>query len=93
MNNKKLNLIRNKLDILDIKLLDLIKRRTALVKKIIKLKKYKKQIVDRQRIRKVLNNIKKNSVKRNIDPKITEKIWSSMINSYIDYERRNFKKK
>ena len=27
-----------------------------------------------------------------IDPKITERIWINMIRSYIDFEKRNFKK-
>ena len=31
--------------------------------------------------------------KNKIDPKITEKIWKNMIMAYIDFERRNFKKK
>ena len=92
MNNRKLNLQRNKLDKIDNKLLNLVKKRTNIVKKVIKLKKYKKQIVDHKRIREVLKNIKSKSIKMNIDPKITQKIWSSMIKSYIDYERRNFKK-
>ena len=93
MNNKELNHLRKKLDKLDIKLLSLIKKRTNLIKEIIKIKKYKSQIVDKKRIKKILNNIKKLSIKKNIDPLLTKKIWSSMINSYIDYERRNFKKK
>ena len=77
---------------IDNKLLNLVKKRTNIVKKVIKLKKYKKKIVDHKRIRQVLKNIKSKSIKMNIDPKITQKIWSSMIKSYIDYERRNFKK-
>ena len=93
MNKKKLNNVRNKLDKLDYKLLDIIKKRTNLVKQVIKLKKHKKQIIDRNRIKKVLRNIKKISIKKKIDPRITQKIWSSMIKSYIDYERRNFNKK
>tara|TARA_Y100000590_G_scaffold466478_1_gene642019 strand:- start:1799 stop:2080 length:282 start_codon:yes stop_codon:yes gene_type:complete len=93
MNNKKLNLVRKQIDRLDLKLLHLIKKRTDLVKKVIKLKKYKKQIVDKKRIKKVLFNIKKNSIKKKIDPNITVKIWSSMIKSYIQYERKIFKRK
>ena len=93
MNKIKLNEVRNKLDKLDYKLLDIIKKRTSLVKQVIKLKKHKKQIIDRNRIKKVLRNIKKISIKKKIDPRITQKIWSSMIKSYIDYERRNFNKK
>ena len=92
-NKKKLNSVRIKLDKLDNKLLILIKRRTALVNEVIKLKQYKKEIVDKKRIRFILNKIKKKSKKLSIDPKITNRIWKNMIWSYIDYERRNFKKK
>ena len=93
MNNKDLNKVRKKIDLLDKKLLILIKTRTNLVKQVIKLKKYKKQIVDKKRIKKVLRNIKRDSIRKKIDPKLTVKIWNSMIKSYIEYEKRNFKKK
>ena len=93
MRNIELNKVRNKIDKLDKKLLVLIKKRTGLVKKVIKLKKFKKQIVDRNRIKKVLKNIKKNSIKKKVDPKLTVKIWNSMIKSYIEFEKRNFKRK
>ena len=92
-NKKKLNIIRIKLDILDNKLLSLIKFRTDLVKEVLKLKEFKKEIVDQQRINFILNKIKKKSKKHKIDPKITNRIWKNMIWSYINYERRNFKKK
>ena len=92
-NKKKLNFVRIKLDKLDNKLLILIKRRTLLVNEVIKLKQYKKEIVDKKRIKFILNKIKKKSKKLNIDPKITNRIWKNMIWSYIDYEKRNFKKK
>ena len=92
-NKKKLNLIRIKLDKLDNKLLSLIKYRTGLVKEVLKLKKFKKEIVDHKRINFILNKIRQKSKKLNIDPKITNRIWKNMIWSYIDYEKRNFKKK
>ena len=92
-NKKKLDLIRIKLDKLDNKLLDLIKYRTSLVKEVLKLKEFKKEIVDKKRINFILNKIKDKSIMLNIDPKITKRIWKNMIWSYIDYERRNFKKK
>ena len=93
MNNIKNNKIRKKIDTLDKKLLKIIKRRTSLVNEVIKVKKTKKQIVDRKRIKKVLINIKKLSIKMRIDSKITNRIWKSMINGYIDYEKRNFRKR
>ena len=92
-NKKKLNLIRIKLDKLDNKLLGLIKYRTSLVKEVLKLKELKKEIVDKKRINFILNKIKKKSKQLNVDPKITNRIWKNMIWSYIDYEKRNFKKK
>jgi len=93
MDNKKLNLIRGKIDKIDHILLDVIKKRTNLVKEVIKIKKLKKQIVDKSRIKKVLQNIKKISKIKKIDTQITRKIWIAMINSYIEYEKRNFKNK
>ena len=92
-NKKKLEIIRSKLDKLDNKLLSLIKFRTNLVKEVLKLKEFKKEIVDKKRINFILKKIKAKSLKQGIDPKITNRIWKNMIWSYIDYERRNFKKK
>ena len=92
-NKKKLNLIRIKLDKLDNQLLTLIKYRTLLVQEVLKLKEFKKEIVDKKRIKFILNKIKKKSKKFKIDTKITHRVWKNMIWSYIDYERRNFKKK
>jgi len=93
MNKKNLKVVRKNIDKIDLKLLNLLKTRTELVKQVILLKKFKKQIVDKKRIGKVLLNIKKNSIKKNIDPKVTNKIWKSMIAGYIEFEKRNFKKK
>ena len=90
---KKLNKIRNQLDSLDNSLIKLIKKRTELVKKVLKLKEYKNQIVDKKRIKVILSQIKKKSLKNKIDPKITNRIWKNMVWSYIDFEKRNFKKK
>ncbi len=90
---KKLSKIRSELDKLDNLLIKLIKKRTFLVKKVLLLKEKKGQIVDKKRIKEILLNIKKKSLKNNIDPKITNKIWKNMIYAYIDYEKRNFKRK
>jgi len=93
-NNKiKLNILRKKLDILDNALLKVLKKRSSLVNEVLKLKQYKSEIVDKKRINLILKKIKKKSIQNNIDPKITNRIWKSMIWSYIDYERRKFKKK
>ena len=92
-NKKKLNSIRIKLDKLDNKFLSLVKNRTNLVKEVLKLKEFKKEIVDHKRINFILKKIERKSKRLKIDPKITNRIWKNMIWSYISYERRNFKKK
>ena len=93
LKKEKLNKIRKELDKLDDSLIKIIKKRTNLVKRVLALKEKKNQIVDQKRIYLILKNIKKKSIKHKIDPKITNKIWRNMIYAYIDFERRNFKKK
>ena len=92
-NKIKLNLLRKKLDKIDTQLLKVVKKRTEVVKKVLSLKSYKKEIIDEKRISVVLKKIRKESLKKNIDPIITRRIWKNMIWSYIDFEKRNFKKK
>ena len=92
-NKIKLNLLRKKLDKIDTQLIKVVKKRTEIVKKVLSLKSYKKEIIDKKRISVVLKKIRKESLKKNIDPIITRKIWKNMIWSYIDFEKRNFKKK
>jgi chorismate mutase len=93
INKKKLSIIRIKLDKLDNELLKLIKKRSNLVNEVLKVKIHKKEIIDQKRINYILKKIKKKSIQLNIDPKITNRIWKNMIWSFIDYEKRNFKKK
>ena len=92
MVNQKIIKIRKKLDNLDDLLLNIIKKRTVLVNQVLKNKKFKKDIIDKRRIKIILKNINKKSRKRKIDPLITKKIWITMIRAFIDYEYRNFKK-
>ena len=93
MNKDKLKISRNKVDNLDQKIFNLIKKRTQIVKYMLSLKKSKKEIVDHTRIKGILKRIKRKSIKNDIDHRITTKIWKSMIWSYVDFQRRNFKKK
>ena len=92
-NKKRLDLLRIKLDRLDTDLLKLIKKRSNLVNDVLKVKIHKKEIIDQKRISFILRKIKKKSIQLNIDPKISNRIWKNMIWSFIDYEKRNFKKK
>ena len=93
LNKRKLSKVRLKLDNLDNKLIKLIRVRTNLVNEVLKLKEHKKDIIDKKRISMILKKIKIKSLKNKIDPRVTNRIWKNMIWSYIDYERRNFRKK
>ena len=93
MNKKKLNIARNKVDQLDQKIFNLIKKRTQIVKYMLSLKKFRKEIVDHKRNNEIFKKIKNKSIKNGIDPKITRRIWKAMIWSYVDFQRKNFKKK
>jgi len=93
MNIKKLSIARNKIDKIDNAIFLLIKKRNKVVNHVLTLKNFKNQIVDHKRINKILRNIKTKSIRNNIDPKITLKIWKAMIWGFIAFEKKEFKKK
>ena len=93
MNKNKLKLARNKVDQLDQRIFNLIKKRTQIVEYMLSLKKFKKEIVDHKRNNEILKKIRNKLIKNGIDPKITIRIWRSIIWSYVDFQKRNFKKK
>ena len=92
-NKRKLLILRKKLDVIDNKLLNLLKIRANHVKRVLSLKEFKKEIIDKKRINLILKDIKTKSIKKGIDPKISQRIWKNMIYAFIDYEFRNFKRK
>tara|TARA_B100002003_G_scaffold185584_1_gene173962 strand:+ start:203 stop:478 length:276 start_codon:yes stop_codon:yes gene_type:complete len=91
MDKKKLKKARNKIDQLDNSIFNLIKKRTSIVKYMLSLKQFKNQIVDHKRINRILKNIRKKSIQQKVDPNITARIWKTIIWSYVDFQRRNFK--
>ena len=93
MKNNSIIKLRKKLDLLDNKFLNLIKKRFILVDKILKQKTSKNQIINRKRIKTILKNIRKKSLIKKIDKSLTERIWKTIIKESINYEFKNFKKK
>ena len=93
MKKNKLKLARKKIDQLDQRIFNLLKKRTQIIRYMLSLKKFKNEIVDKKRNSEILRRIRNKSIKNGIDPKITKRIWQSMIWSYIDFQRSNFKKK
>jgi len=93
MKKNKLKIARKKIDQLDQRIFNLLKKRTQIIRYMLSLKKFKNEIVDKKRNSEILRRIRNKSIKNGIDPKITKRIWQSMIWSYVDFQRRNFKKK
>ncbi len=93
MKKNKLKLARKKIDQLDQRIFNLLKKRTQIIRYMLSLKRFKNEIVDKKRNSEILKRIRNKSIKNGIDPKVTKRIWKSMIWSYVDFQRRNFKKK
>ena len=93
MKKNKLKLSRKKIDQLDQRIFNLLKKRTQIIRYMLSLKKFKNEIVDKKRNNEILRKIRNKSIKSGIDPKITIRIWKAMIWSYVDFQRRNFKKR
>ena len=93
MDKKKLRIARNKIDRLDSSIFNLIKKRAKIVKYMLSLKQFKNQIVDQKRINIILKNMRRRSIQHGVDPKITSRIWKAMIWGFVNFQRRNFKKK
>ena len=93
MDKRKLRIARNKIDRLDSSIFNLIKKRTKIVKYMLNLKQYKYQIIDKKRTNIILKNIRRKSIQHGVDPKITSRIWKAMIWGFVNFQRRNFKKK
>ena len=89
----KLKDVRNAIDKLDDKILPLMIRRSQLVENALELKKLKSQIRDPKRIKIILDKIEKESEKFDVNKKLLRTIWKSMIECYIDFENKEFKKK
>ena len=92
-NSKEMKLLRKKIDQVDDKLLPLMVRRSKLVEKALLLKKRQTEIVDKKRIDEISKKIVKKSKELGGNSKLLKSIWLSIIQNFIDYENKEFKKK
>ena len=81
--------IRNEIDKLDLKIIELISQRKDLVFEVVKLKK-KDQIVDQKRIDHILKKLNLEAKKKGIPELMIERLWKTMIMSFIEYEKEIF---
>lgn len=92
---KKLNLqfIRDQIDKIDDKILPLMIKRSKLVNLALEAKTKKSQIIDKERINKILAKIENKSKISKANPSLIKSIWKSMIWNFIDFEKKEFKKR
>ena len=87
-----MKLIRNKIDLVDSKLLPLMVKRSQLVEKALELKEKRAEIVDQRRIHEITKSISQKTRKLGGNPKLLSNIWLSIIDNFIEFEKSKFKK-
>ena len=88
-----LNRARVEIDKIDVKLLPLIVKRSKMVNIALESKIKKSQIIDQKRIKSILTKIAKAAQSNSADTNLIKSIWKSMIWNFIDYEKKQFKKR
>ena len=91
-NIKTIEEIRIKIDKIDLEILNLIEKRKNLVDRVVKLKT-KEEIVDQERIERILRKLDIEAKKKMLPSKMIKDIWEKMINGFIEYEKKYFEKK
>ena len=92
-NDQKLNKARVEIDKIDAKLLPLIVKRSKMVNIALDSKIKKSQIIDQKRINSILTKVGRAAKLKSANPDLIKSIWKSMIWSFIDYEKKEFKKR
>ena len=92
-NKQMLNKARVEIDKIDEKLLPLIVKRSKMVNIALESKIKKSQIIDQKRIKSILSKVEKAAKSKSADPNLIKSIWKSMIWNFIDYEKKEFKKR
>ena len=91
-NTPEMQVVRNKIDIIDNKLLPLMIKRSQLVEKALQLKAKRSEIVDQKRIQEITKKISKKTKQLGGNPKLLSSIWLSIIENFIKFEKSKFKK-
>ena len=90
-NIKTIEKIRVNIDEIDLEILNLIEKRKKLVDRVVKLKT-KDEIVDQERIDKILRRLDIEAKKKMLPSKMIRDVWEKMINGFIEYEKRYFER-
>ena len=92
-NEQKLIKARLEIDKIDTKLLPLIIKRSKMVNMALEAKIKKSQIIDQKRIKSILTKVGKAAKSKSANPNLIKSIWKSMIWNFIDYEKKELKRR
>ncbi|MFL2661064.1 MAG: chorismate mutase [Alphaproteobacteria bacterium] len=81
--------IREQIDLIDLEMLNLLSKRKDLVTEIVKFKS-RDQIIDKKRIKLILDKLDLEAKKRGIPENLVRNLWEGMIKSFISYEEDIF---
>ena len=81
--------IRDEIDKIDLKILELISDRKDLVTEVVKLKK-RDQIIDKKRIDFILEKLSSEAKKKGLPESLVQELWNHMIKGFIMYEEQIF---
>ena len=87
---KNLEKVRKNIDKLDFQILEILSKRRREVLKVIEYKP-KSKIIDKKRISEMLKKRISKGKKLKIESFIIERIWLTMINSFIELEKKKYK--
>ena len=87
---KNLEKVRKNIDKLDFQILEILSKRRREVLKVIKYKP-KSKIIDKKRISEMLKKRISKGKKLKIESFIIERIWLTMIKSFIELEKKKYK--
>ena len=87
----KTNKIRHEIDRIDSDIIELLSKRSNLMKEAGKNKKSKHEVRDMDRVDKVIMRIKLKAEKTGLDPKIAENIYRNIINCFIQKRMKEYR--
>jgi len=90
VNCSSLGEIRKNIDSLDMEIVSLLVRRGKYVQQAIKFKSNYSKIEDKKRVDEIIAKVTSYSRELNFDPTVIEKIYSFLIEVYIQFEKKKF---
>lgn len=82
--------IRKNIDAIDMEIVSLLVRRGKYVQQAVKFKSNYSNIEDKKRVEEIIDKVTSYSRELNFDPTVIEKIYSFLIEVYIQFEKKKF---